>query len=175
MTTHVASDDERCQTNSEATTAAATGYASGVPKPRTLIDRLEGLRDEHGSYREIAKICNLSHSTVSTLVRRAKKRGDISGGSAATLTRIAEGLGLSVQWLMTGEGSKRPGDALSELLELNPETWSEPAIAAARAHRDSGARLSQVEWRRLLDRLDRALSGTPEPPKSELRESEKRG
>jgi transcriptional regulator with XRE-family HTH domain len=73
-----------------------------------------------------------------------------SPGRGETFTRCAEAWNVSLDWLQRGVGEPRP--SAFEPLEhaLDAEPWAPAAVAAAKAHYDAGARLSQAEWHRFL-------------------------
>lgn len=78
-----------------------------------------------GSYKEIGKRLGVTPTTVGNLVNGIKLP------SMDTAIHIAMVTGVSVDWLMTGKGEKRPRKAAEELLDIGD--LSDDAKAAIRA------------------------------------------
>lgn len=71
-----------------------------------LVERLEfGLRLRNWSARELGRRADLSESTITQFMRRARDPEVASALSLPTVYAIAYALDLSFGWLVTGEGS----------------------------------------------------------------------
>jgi transcriptional regulator with XRE-family HTH domain len=128
---------------------------------RTLHERLNWICDQDKiNLTELAKRAGLTKQAVSRIHRLSRKGKQ--AGLAETLTAIAAGNNVSLEWLQTGIGVPRE-DALSTLEHVLAErAWSPTAVAAARA---SSRQRPASEWRRFLAEVER-VEATPEPPSS---------
>jgi transcriptional regulator with XRE-family HTH domain len=71
----------------------------------TISDRLGQLLREQGlSAREMSKKCGLAPTTISTLIKTLAK--DPLAVELRTLAKIADGTGVSLQWLIFGQGER---------------------------------------------------------------------
>lgn len=83
----------------------------------------------------------------------SKSRAGQNPGRGDTFTKCARAWKVSLDWLQTGVGEPRPS-AYSPLEQaLSDEAWAAPAVAAAKAHYEAGARLGISEWHRFLRKV----------------------
>lgn len=131
----------------------------------TLGDRLREAREAKGmGQRSLARTSGVSQGHISHA--ESGKRIELG---PTVLSALADALGVSVDWLLTGEGprERRPDQtveavpryaALREVLEAHPGRWSVAAVTVAeqralKADVDPGT----AWWEEQLDRLDNAI------------------
>lgn len=131
-----------------------------------LHERIEWVQQDVGSKADpaslqvIAEMAEVSRQVLQQWI--AKSKAGRSPGRGETFTRCAKAWNVSLDWLQSGVGEPRPSayGPLEQALEL--EQWAPPAVAAAKAHHEAGARLSMPEWHRFLRTIHELTAASAE-------------
>lgn len=131
---------------------------------RTLAERVEWLRRHAGepSYARMVDGTGFSRSSLPKLLR---DHGGDTSTSSKILSALAHKYGISLDFLALGRGEpfgERGLDTLDRV--LGERDWSPAAVAASKAHRNTGVRHGEDDWRRWLIKIEELIEGTPFPP-----------
>ncbi len=114
------------------------------------------------SRRDLSAKAGLNESTVNTLINRHGQRNMVPR-AGQVCSALARRWGVSLDWLMNGDGEPFE-NALTGLDRVLAEVrWSEPTRAAAIAQQAAGARLTEDEWRTWLRRVEMAVNSEVDP------------
>lgn len=149
-------------------TTVASAIALELHDRIAWVQRDLGTEDEPASLAVLASIADVSRQVLQQWVAKSKARRH--PGRGETFAKCAKAWRVSLEWLQTGVGEPRPSayGPLEQALELEP--WAPPAVAAAKAHYASGAKLSLPEWHRFLRSVhELTAKAAPEPEPRVLR------
>jgi transcriptional regulator with XRE-family HTH domain len=122
------------------------------PAVRTLRERLQWiLTSQEISSRELARRAGLAAPQVSLLLRRLEQN-DQEGVTLRTLTALANGAGVSLAWLTTGEGAPGasaepvPARAAAAVLARDDGVWPEAIRSVLADELGPGEAERSPEW-----------------------------
>jgi hypothetical protein len=127
-----------------------------LARARTLLlhERIEwvqrdlGAPDQPASLQVLADRASVTRQVLQQWVTKSKK--GLSPGRGETFTRCARAWNVSLDWLQSGVGEPRASAYAPLEQALEADDWAPPAVAAAKAHYESGVRMSVAEWARYL-------------------------
>ncbi len=143
---------------------AAIRIAVQDPPVRTLAQRIIWIQENSGSKKlslaEVARRGKMSRQGLSRIVRESVKAPGKPIGLSETMTELARGNNVDLDWLQTGRGAPRRGKLTARDIVLAERDWPEPARAAALA---DNADRSAESWRQLLRAVEAAIAGQTAP------------
>lgn len=137
-----------------------------------LHERIKWVQEDIGSKQDPASLQVLAEKAgVTRQVLQqwvAKSRNGRSPGRGETFTRCAKAWNVSLDWLQSGVGEPRPSAYTPLEQALGLEAWAPPAVAAAKAHYEAGARLGVPEWHRFLRSVHELTAASAERSKERI-------
>ncbi len=125
-----------------------------------LLERLDYAAKRFGNARALAIEAGLSHAYLGTLMTRLRRNPQATM-DAESAVKIAKAAGVSLVWLLTGEGPRDervPGILIGLLRKLPPNTYPQVVINQAKLFAEIvGSDMNEEAWRDYLDGLHREI------------------